>query len=87
MNEQLSFLCIGSASQDVYLHNVDGLAPVCINPDNCFYNIHLGDKIYVNKVDFRTGGGASNASVTFAAISSAAFRCSEDIDAGWKLSR
>ena len=66
MNEQLSFLCIGSASQDVYLHNVDGLAPVCINPDNCFYNIHLGDKIYVNKVDFRTGGGASNASVTFA---------------------
>ena len=49
MNEQqLSFLCIGSSSQDVYLYNVDGLAPVCVNPDDCFYNIHLGDKIYVN---------------------------------------
>ena len=66
MNEQqLSFLCIGSSSQDVYLYNVDGLAPVCASPDDCFYNIHLGDKIYVNKVDFMTGGGASNASVTF----------------------
>lgn len=66
MTKQLSFLCVGSSSQDVYLHNVDGLAPVCINPNDCFYNIHLGDKIYVNKVDFLTGGGASNASVTFA---------------------
>ena len=63
--QQLSFLCIGSSSQDVYLYNVDGLAPVCASPDDCFYNIHLGDKIYVNKVDFMTGGGASNASVTF----------------------
>ena len=61
----MSFLCIGSSSQDVYLYNVDGLAPVCASPDDCFYNIHLGDKIYVNKVDFMTGGGASNASVTF----------------------
>ena len=66
MTQQLSFLCIGSSSQDVYLYNVDGLAPVCVNPEDCFYNIHLGDKIYVNKVDFMTGGGASNASVTFA---------------------
>lgn len=63
--KQLSFLCVGSSSQDVYLHNVQGLAPVCVNPDECFYNIHLGDKVYVNKVDFMTGGGASNASVTF----------------------
>lgn len=64
--KQLSFLCVGSSSQDVYLHNVQGLAPVCTSPEDCFYNIHLGDKIYVNKVDFMTGGGASNASVTFA---------------------
>lgn len=48
------------------MHNIDGLAPVCADPDDCFYNVHLGDKIYVNKVDFMTGGGASNASVTFA---------------------
>ena len=65
-DHKLNFLCVGSSSQDVYLHNVDGLVPVCKNPDDCFYNVHLGDKIYVNKVDFMTGGGASNASVTFA---------------------
>lgn len=64
-SQKLSFLCIGSSSQDVYLYNVDDLAPVCVGPDNCFYNIHLGDKIYVNKAKFMTGGGASNASVTF----------------------
>lgn len=64
--KQISFLCVGSASQDVYLRNVDDLVPVCASPEDCFYNIHLGDKIYVNKVDFMTGGGASNASVTFA---------------------
>lgn len=61
----LSFLCVGSATQDVYLSNSEGLAPVCNNPDDCFFNIQLGDKIYVNKVDFMTGGGASNAAVTF----------------------
>lgn len=48
------------------MRNVQGLAPVCANPDDCFYNIHLGDKIYVNKVDFTTGGGAANAATTFA---------------------
>lgn len=64
--KQISFLCVGSASQDVYLRNVDDLVPVCASPEDCFYNIHLGDKIYVNKVDFMCGGGASNASVTFA---------------------
>ena len=65
-DHKLSFLCIGSSSYDVYLRNVADLAPVCTNPEDCFYNIHLGDKIYVNQVDFMTGGGASNASVTFA---------------------
>lgn len=65
-DHKLSFLCIGSSSYDVYLRNVADLTPVCTNPEDCFYNIHLGDKIYVNQVDFMTGGGASNASVTFA---------------------
>ena len=65
-NKKLNFLCIGSATQDVYLRNVQGLAEVCEDPENCFYNVHLGDKIYVNKVDFMTGGGASNAATTFA---------------------
>lgn len=62
----LSFLCVGSATQDVYLSNVDHLNPVCVNPEECFYNVRLGDKIYVNHVDYQTGGGASNAATTFA---------------------
>lgn len=65
-DKKLKFLCIGSATQDVYLRNVQGLDPICAEPDDCFYNVHLGDKIYVNKVDFTTGGGASNAATTFA---------------------
>lgn len=66
MNSDLSFLCIGSVSLDVYLRNINDLAPVCANPEDCFYHVHLGDKIYVNKMDQTCGGGASNASVTFA---------------------
>lgn len=66
MNSDLSFLCIGSVSLDVYLRNINDLAPVCANPEDCFYHIHLGDKVYVNKMDQTCGGGASNASITFA---------------------
>ena len=66
MQNALSFLCIGSITSDVYLTNVDKLAPVCKNPDECFYNVRLGDKIYVNHLEQHVGGGAANAAVTFA---------------------
>ena len=64
--KSLAFLCIGSATQDVFLSQSRELAPVCENPEECFFKIELGDKINVNKIFFATGGGANNASVTFA---------------------
>jgi len=64
--KNLTFLCIGSATQDVFLSHAPDLAPVCENPEECFFHIELGDKINVNKIDFATGGGANNAATTFA---------------------
>lgn len=62
----LTFLCVGSATQDVFLSHSPELNPVCENPEECFFNIPLGAKINVNKIDFSTGGGATNAATTFA---------------------
>lgn len=66
MNEPLTFMCVGSATQDVFLSHSQEFVPVCENPDECFFNIPLGAKINVNKIDFSTGGGATNAATTFA---------------------
>lgn len=44
----------------------DEFRPVCENPNECFMNLELGGKADVNKISFSTGGGATNASVTFA---------------------
>lgn len=57
---------IGAAVQDVFLSNSDEFAPVCLNPEECFMQLELGAKADVNKIDFGTGGGATNAAVTFA---------------------
>ncbi len=62
----LTFLCVGSATQDVFLSHSPELAPVCENPEECFFNIPLGEKVNVNRIDFSTGGGATNAATTFA---------------------
>lgn len=59
-------LCVGAAVQDVFLSNSDAFAPVCVNPDECFAQLPMGAKADVNKIVFSTGGGAMNASVTFA---------------------
>ena len=76
------FLCIGSATQDVFLSRSDDFKPV----DEAKivrekvgdghekireifreeFEFGLGDKIVVNRIDFRTGGGANNATTTFA---------------------
>jgi len=64
--KNLTFLCVGSATQDVFLSNTPEFAPVCSNPEECFFEIPLGSKINVNKIDFSTGGGATNAATTFA---------------------
>ena len=65
MPKSLTFLCVGSATQDVFLSHSSELAPVCENPEECFFSIPLGEKVNVNKIDFSTGGGATNAATTF----------------------
>src|SRR5690606_32299755 len=62
----VKILSIGAAVQDVFLSNSDAFAPVCINPHECFTRLELGSKADVNNIEFSTGGGATNASVTFA---------------------
>lgn len=57
---------IGAAVQDVFLSQSDEFAPVCTNPHECFMRLELGSKVDVNKINFSTGGGATNAAVTFA---------------------
>ncbi|MCL2451687.1 carbohydrate kinase family protein [Candidatus Saccharibacteria bacterium] len=64
--KNLTFLCVGSATQDVFLSHSPELAPVCENPEDCFFEIPLGAKVNVNHIDFSTGGGATNAATTFA---------------------
>ncbi|HCR55776.1 TPA: hypothetical protein DIV49_02280 [Candidatus Saccharibacteria bacterium] len=61
-----TIVSIGAAVQDVFLSHSDEFIPVCANPHECFLKLELGAKADVNKIDFSTGGGATNASVTFA---------------------
>lgn len=62
----VKILSIGAAVQDVFLSHSDEFKAVCMNPEECFMQLTLGSKADVNKVVFTTGGGATNASVTFA---------------------
>ena len=62
----MTFLCVGSATQDVFLYHSPEFTPVCENPEECFFNIPLGAKVNVNRIDYSTGGGATNAATTFA---------------------
>ncbi len=59
-------LAIGAAVQDVFLSHSDEFAAVCRNPEECFMELRLGAKADVNNITFSTGGGATNAAVTFA---------------------
>ncbi|MGO3701929.1 MAG: carbohydrate kinase family protein [Candidatus Saccharimonadales bacterium] len=63
---QTTVLSIGAAIQDVFLSHSDEFAPVCKNPHECFMQLELGSKADVNNIHFSTGGGATNAAVTFA---------------------
>ncbi|GHU07413.1 sugar kinase [Alphaproteobacteria bacterium] len=65
MSRILRFLCIGAAVQDVFLSHSQVLAPV--REDGIwFQQLELGGKFDVNKIDFSTGGGATNVATTFA---------------------
>lgn len=59
------FICIGGLVQDVFLSHSEALAPVRAG-SKWFERLELGGKFNVNKIDFSTGGGASNAATTFA---------------------
>lgn len=59
-------VAIGAAVQDVFLSHSDAFTPVCLNPHECFTQLTLGSKADVNNIEFSTGGGATNAAVTFA---------------------
>ena len=62
----VKILSIGAAVQDVFLSHSEEFKAVCLNPEECFMQLTLGSKADVNKIDFTTGGGATNAAVTFA---------------------
>ena len=59
-------LAIGAAVQDVFLSHSDEFKPVVTNPHESFMKLELGAKADVNNIEFSTGGGATNAAVTFA---------------------
>lgn len=58
---------IGAAVQDVFLSNSDEFKPVTDKAlDEAVMQLQMGGKADVNNITFSTGGGATNASVTFA---------------------
>ena len=59
-------ITVGAAIQDVFLSNSAAFSSVKIDATHEMTELQLGAKIDVNKVDFATGGGATNAAVTFA---------------------
>lgn len=59
-------IAVGAAVQDVFLSHSEEFTPVVENPHESFLKLELGAKADVNNVTFSTGGGATNAAVTFA---------------------
>lgn len=60
-------LAIGAAVQDVFLSHSDEFKPVSDKSvHEQFMKLELGAKADVNNINFTTGGGATNAAVTFA---------------------
>lgn len=58
---------MGAAVQDVFLSHSEELKPVSDIPAHeMFMKLSMGGKADVNNIDFSTGGGATNAAVTFA---------------------
>lgn len=67
MSGQIKILSVGAAVQDVFLSHSDEFAPVSDRAAHeQFMRLELGAKADVNNITFSTGGGATNAAVTFA---------------------
>lgn len=66
-NKKTKIISVGAAVQDVFLSHSDEFKPVSDKSvDEEFMRLELGAKADVNNITFSTGGGATNASVTFA---------------------
>jgi sugar/nucleoside kinase (ribokinase family) len=63
---KVKIVAVGAAVQDVFLSHSDEFKPVVENPQESFLKLELGAKADVNTINFETGGGATNAAVTFA---------------------
>lgn len=65
--KRIHILSVGAAVQDVFLSNSDEFTPINeYKSHEQFMKLELGSKADVNRIHFSTGGGATNASVTFA---------------------
>lgn len=62
----MKFVSIGAAVQDVFLSHSDALDPVKEEDGSFYTELKMGDKVDVDQIHFSTGGGATNAAVTFA---------------------
>ena len=65
MNQDLTIICIGKATQDVFLTSNDAFSPRTDSEGNQYEYLPLGSKIDIDDVVFSTGGNATNAAVTF----------------------
>jgi ribokinase len=66
MNRNLSVLTFGGASQDVFIGGKALLAKRDVRSHDYVEQFPLGAKVDLDMVSFETGGGATNAAVTFA---------------------
>jgi ribokinase len=57
---------LGSASKDVFLIDRDDFAEIEVDGKSFFSHLELGQKVDIDRIAFSTGGGATNAAVTFA---------------------
>ena len=65
--QKSKIISIGAAVQDVFLSHSDEFKPVSDKAAHeVFMRLELGAKADVNSINFTTGGGATNAAVTFA---------------------
>ncbi len=62
----MKFVSIGAAVQDVFLSHSDALDPVKEEDGSFYAELKMGGKADVDQINFSTGGGATNAAVTFA---------------------
>lgn len=63
----IKIISVGAAVQDVFLSHSEEFKPVSdVSTHEQFMRLELGAKANVNNITFSTGGGATNAAVTFA---------------------